>query len=159
MVKKTETAVPANTVSALASAQQLCDRAGERLTPARRTAYAELLAQDRPISAYELLALLEQRERRKLAPLTVYRALDFLIRVGLVHKIESRHAFLACRHPEDPHQGLYLVCSACGRADEVDTDAVGHAVDRAAKARGFTPERQIVEVQGLCVDCGETQER
>jgi Fur family transcriptional regulator, zinc uptake regulator len=153
MTNRTGTATRPTTASALADAQRLCDRAGERLTPARRNAYVELLAQDRPISAYDLLALLEKRERRKLAPLTVYRALDFLTRVGLVHKIESRHTFVACKHPHDAHQGLYLVCSSCGRADEVDTDSVGVAVNRAARSRGFTPERQIVEVQGRCVDC------
>jgi Fur family zinc uptake transcriptional regulator len=153
MTKPAAAAARRSTSAALAAAQALCERAGERLTPTRRTAYAELLGQERPVSAYELLALLEKRERRKLAPLTVYRALDFLTRVGLVHKIESQHTFLACRHPKGPHHGLYLVCSSCGRADEVDTDSIDEAVSRAARARGFTPQRQIVEVQGRCGDC------
>ena len=65
-------------------AQKKCAEAGARLTPARLVAYAELLASDRPLSAYDLIARLESREKRKIAPLTVYRHLDFLIQVGLV---------------------------------------------------------------------------
>lgn len=150
---------PPSAAAALRRAQQVCDRAGERLTPARQGAYIALLAQGKPVSAYELLAVLEEREGRKLAPLTVYRVLDFLTRVGLVHKLESKHTFVACEHPEDPHQGLYLVCSDCGRADEVDADAVELLVRKAAKGRGFVPERQIVEVQGLCHDCASSPDR
>ena len=58
-------------------AEARCAAADERLTPARLAAYAELLASDRPVSAYELIALLEDRQQRKIAPLTVYRHLDF----------------------------------------------------------------------------------
>lgn len=139
---------------AMSAAETVCARAHERFTPARRTAYRELLAQPQPLTAYELLAKLEDRLQRKLSPLTVYRALEFLTRTGLVHKLESRHSFVACKHPQHPHQGLYLVCSACGRADEMHADEVARAVQRAAQGRGFRPRRQIVEVQGVCRDCG-----
>ena len=69
---------------------------GERLTPARLAVYAELLARNRPLSAYELIALLEQRQERKIAPLTVYRHLDFLMRTGLVHRLQSAQTYLRC---------------------------------------------------------------
>jgi len=135
--------------------QKICDDAGQRLTPSRINAYAELVAQDRPLSAYELLALLEKREGRKLAPLTVYRLLDFLTEVGLVHRLASAQVFLACAHPDHPHQGLYLVCSSCGKADELESNTLSQLLGKAAKSRGFQSQKQIVEVQGLCNDCGD----
>ena len=81
-------------------AEQRCAETGERLTPARLAAYAELLSSETPVSAYELIARLEHKQNRKIAPLTVYRHLDFLIRVGLVHRLESRQAYIACDHPQ-----------------------------------------------------------
>ncbi len=148
---------PALPAAALRRAEKLCADVGERLTPARVEAYAELLAQSRPVSAYELLALLEQRQQRKLAPLTVYRLLDFLTQVGLVHRLASAQAFMACDHPEHPHDGLYLVCSACGKTDELESASLSQILGRAAKSRGFKSEKRIVEVQGLCRECDDAQ--
>ncbi len=150
--------VSAKRVAALAPeamhrAEQICSEAGERLTPARINAYAELLSQKRPISAYELLALMEKRQKRKLAPLTVYRQLDFLVRVGLVHKLASAQAFVACDHPDHPHESLYLVCSSCGKADELESDRLAKILGEAARSRGFQPDKPIVEVPGLCNSC------
>ncbi|MFC4249901.1 MAG: Fur family transcriptional regulator [Sinimarinibacterium flocculans] len=144
---------PSLPAAALHRAEQLCTKAGERLTPARINAYAELLTQKNPISAYELLALMEQREGRKLAPLTVYRQLDFLVRVGLVHKLTSAQAYVACEHPDHPHDTLYLVCSSCGKADELESERVAELLSKAARSRGFKPGKAIVEVPGLCQTC------
>ncbi|MEL7044404.1 MAG: transcriptional repressor, partial [Pseudomonadota bacterium] len=79
-------------------AEARCGDLGERLTPARLGAYAELRAAKRSLSAYELIERLEKRQKRKIAPLTVYRHLDFLTRVGLVHRIESTQSYLPCDH-------------------------------------------------------------
>lgn len=147
---KRTTALPQNV---LRQAEQICSEAGERLTPARINAYAELLSQKRPISAYELLALMEKRQKRKLAPLTVYRQLDFLVRMGLIHKLASAQAFVACDHPDHPHDSLYLVCSSCGKADELESDRLANLLREAARSRGFKPDKPIVEVQGLCDSC------
>ncbi len=134
-------------------AESRCAEAGERLTPARLAAYAELLVSERPVSAYELIALLEDRQQRKIAPLTVYRHLDFLIRVGLVHRLESTQSYLACDHPEHTHESQYLLCSSCGCADEVESKPLESLVQKIADQRGFQPEDTVVEVRGLCKDC------
>lgn len=134
-------------------AEMRCASAGERLTPARLAAYAELLASNRPVTAYELIALLEDRQRRKIAPLTVYRHLDFLIRVGLVHRLESTQSYLPCDHPEHAHESQYLLCSACGHADEVESKSLGSLVQEIANQRGFRPENTVVEIKGLCASC------
>lgn len=143
---------------ALLQAQTLCDKAGERLTQARLNAYTELVVQGRALSAYELLALLEKRENRKLAPLSVYRRLDFLTRVGLEHRLASAQAFLACDHPDHPHDAMYLVCSTCGHADEVESTSLSRLLDKAANSRHFTSSRQVVELEGTCENCAGTSE-
>ncbi len=134
-------------------AEARCAEAGERLTPARLTAYAELLSSNRPLSAYELIARLEKREKRKIAPLTVYRHLDFLIRVGLVHRLESKQTYLPCDHPEHAHESQYLLCSSCGRADELESKQLVNLLDKLTDQQGFVPVNSVVEVTGLCSEC------
>ncbi len=139
----------------LAEAQ--CDAANERLTPARLAAYAELVASERPLSAYELIALLEERQQRKIAPLTVYRHLDFLIRVGLVHRLESTHSYLPCGHPEHSHESQYLLCSSCGQVDEVEFKPLESMLHELANERGFRPNNAIVEISGVCESCADDE--
>ena len=134
-------------------AEARCRELGKRLTPARLGAYAELLAAKRAVTAYELIALLEKRQERKLAPLTIYRHLDFLIRVGLVHRIESTQSYLPCDHPSHTHESQYLLCSDCGRVDEVHSDSLESMLGRIARKRGFTPAKSVVEISGLCGKC------
>ena len=134
-------------------AEARCAEAGERLTPFRLAAYAELLAGDRPLSAYELIALLEKRQGRKIAPLSVYRHLDFLRRVGLVHRLESTQSYLPCDHPEQAHESQYLLCSSCGRADEVESKRLETLLNRLADQHGFHAESAVIEIRGLCSDC------
>lgn len=138
-------------------AEARCAEAGERLTPARLAAYAELLSSDRPVSAYELIALLEKRQKRKIAPLTVYRHLDFLIRVGLVHRLESTQSYLPCDHPEHAHESQYLLCSSCGHADEVESKPLESLLHKIADQRGFQPENVVVEIKGLCGSCAAAE--
>lgn len=136
-------------------AESRCAEAGERLTPARLAAYAELLVSERPVSAYELIALLEDRQQRKIAPLTVYRHLDFLIRVGLVHRLESTQSYLPCDHPEHAHESQYLLCSSCGSADEVESKPLESLLKKISHQRGFKAENAVVEIKGVCGSCAE----
>ncbi len=134
-------------------ARARCEDLGERLTPARLGAYAELVAAARAITAYELIGLLEERQGRKIAPLTVYRHLDFLTRVGLVHRIESTQSYLPCDHPEHTHESQYLLCSSCGHVDEVHSDSLQSALDKITSKHGFRPAKAVVEVSGVCGNC------
>ena len=134
-------------------AEERCGRLGERLTPARLGAYAELLLANGALTAYELIHALEKRQERKIAPLTVYRHLDFLMRVGLVHRIESTQSYFACQHPEAPHDSQYLLCSDCGRVEEVHSESVGSELGRITSKHGFKPARVVVEISGLCEAC------
>ena len=127
--------------------------AGERLTPARLAAYAEMLAHGRPLSAYELIALLEQRQERKIAPLTVYRHLDFLMRTGLVHRLQSAHTYFPCEHPDQAHGCQFLICSSCGQVDEVESSGLETMLAQIADERGFRTDNTVVEANGLCGAC------
>ena len=134
-------------------AEERCAEKGERLTPARLAVYAELLTYNRPLSAYELIALLEQRQKRKIAPLTIYRHLDFLMRTGLVHRLQSAQTYLACDRPDHAHESQFLLCTSCGHVDEVESRGVETLLSQIANERGFRPDNAVVEVKGLCGSC------
>lgn len=139
---------------ALARAEALCAARGERLTPLRRRVLELVWDSHRPARAYEILDKL-QEERGGAAPPTVYRALDFLLGQGLVHRIESLNAFFGCDTPEGRHGGQFLICTRCGKVAEIDSDTVAGAVKRAAAEVGFRAQRQTVEAFGLCPECAE----
>src|SRR5919198_1183629 len=104
--------------TALDRAAALCERRGAQLTPLRREVLRLVWRGHAPVGAYDLLEALRTRKRGA-APPTVYRALDFLIAHGLVHRIETRNAFVGCEHPGEAHAGQFLLCDACGKAAEL----------------------------------------
>ena len=128
------------------------ERLGAALTPLRRQVLEIVLASHRPVGAYDVLGALARAGKRP-APPTVYRALDFLTRAGFVHRIDSQSAFVACFVPGKAHRSHFLLCRACGRAAEIEDTALDAALAEAARAGGFAPERETVEITGLCADC------
>lgn len=134
-------------------AEEQCRTAGLRLTSARLAVYSELVDCGHALTAYELLARQEKRSEKKIAPLTVYRHLDFLIRAGLVHRLESTHRYIACAHPNHAHESQYLLCTSCGHADELESSNVEEILADLAKQRGFQPAKTTIELTGLCQDC------
>jgi Fur family zinc uptake transcriptional regulator len=138
---------------ALAHAETICAARHERLTPMRRAVLAALLASHAPLGAYELIDRLSRRAAR-LAPVTVYRALDFLRAQGLVHRIESRNAFIACvadHASGDPV--VFLICEKCGAVGEAAGAAVAATIKSASRAAGFTPKTPVIEISGICAHC------
>ena len=136
----------------LRAAEALCAKSGQSLTPLRRRVLELLIDQSGPAKAYDLLPLLDS-QTAKAKPPTIYRALDFLVRMGLAHRIESLNAFVACDIGACGRSTMFLICSVCGRAEEFDA---GHAlVDLAdaAKRDGFSTPRPTIEAQGLCGAC------
>ncbi len=111
-----------------------------------------LVATGQPVSAYWLIEEL-RTQGTSVVPPTVYRALNFLKRSGLAHRVESLNAFVACAHPGHDHQEQFLICSDCGFAEELSDVAVSDLLHGKAVARGFRPEQQIVEIAGVCRDC------
>jgi Fur family zinc uptake transcriptional regulator len=144
--------------AALDRAAATCLRHGAQLTELRRQVLRLVLEAEQPIGAYALLDRLQQA-RRGAAPPTVYRALDFLLAQGLIHKVERLNAFIGCdeaghghAHGEDhPHQ--FLICRDCGATAEICDSGVAAAIARAAAEAGFTPRRSTMEVEGTCAKC------
>jgi Fur family zinc uptake transcriptional regulator len=83
----------------------------------------------------------------------VYRALDFLAGHGLVHKLHSRNAFVACSQPDGGHGAQFLICTRCERIAEIADRKVERGVIAAAREAGFTVRRPMIEIEGLCPHC------
>ena len=140
---------------ALEAAERSCREHGARLTAIRRRVLELVWASHEPVGAYGLLDRLAA-EGIKAVPPTVYRALDFLLEQGLVHRLERLNAYVGCSHRHGPHTAQFLICMGCRRVAELDDPAIGSALLQSAKSRGFTIERQTVEVEGLCPECRNT---
>jgi len=139
---------------ALAAAEQTCEREGVKLTPIRKRVLELVWDSHRPVGAYALLELLAADGRRP-APPTVYRALDFLLEQGLVHRLDSINAFVGCTHPGERHRTLFLICRVCRRAQEIATDNFERAITADAEQHGFRMEKLTLEVEGVCHACRE----
>ncbi len=137
---------------ALARAQRICAGRRLRLTPVRRRVLELILASRQPIGAYALLAQL-QRERGRLGPPTVYRALDFLLAGKLIHKIESVSAYVACADVDHPHESQFMICDDCGAAEEIRDGEIVESLRRLGEGRGFVVARHVIEARGLCPAC------
>ncbi|KPB34041.1 Transcriptional regulator [Pseudomonas savastanoi pv. phaseolicola] len=139
--------------SALAEADALCAKQGLRLTNLRRRVLELVWQSHKPLGAYDILAVLSDEDGRRAAPPTVYRALDFLLENGLVHRIASLNAFTGCNHPTHAHQGQFLICRLCHAAIELQHPAISNAIIDAAAGVGFAVEGQTVEIVGVCAGC------
>ncbi|WP_281291050.1 Fur family transcriptional regulator [Pararhodospirillum oryzae] len=130
---------------------------GRRLTPARQRVLDVLRAapQGHALGAYDILERLAGQGPGRPAPMSVYRALDFLMTEGLVHRLASLNAFVACPHPDTgPHAPQFLICRSCRAVIEQDGAPVTHLLSAAARASDFLPDgRAVVEVDGLCAHC------
>jgi len=139
--------------NALTEADAICERAGLRLTALRRRVLELVCQSHTPLAAYDILGVLTEQDGRRAAPPTVYRAMDFLLENGLVHRIASLNAFVGCNHPAHAHQGQFLICRTCNAAIELSTDSISEAIVAGAATVGFTVESQTVEVVGVCSGC------
>ncbi len=141
---------------AMAKAEKVCQQRGQRFTTLRRRVFELVWVYHRPMGAYEVLELL-QRDGRA-APPTVYRALDFLLEIGLVHRIASLNAYVGCIQPHQPHEGQFFICEACKSYAELDDSAINAAIADSAAAHGFSVRQHTVEVMGLCPSCQKKEE-
>lgn len=138
---------------ALRIAEDLCLRHRKRFTDLRRRVLELVWQQHKPIGAYGLLELLQKDGRA--APPTVYRALDFLQELGLVHRLASLNAYVGCTVPGEPHDGQFLICESCQSLAEMDVSSITRAIEQSARESGFSPHRHTIEIMGLCPSCRE----
>lgn len=141
------------TSQALARAEAICRAHGVRLTRIRRTVLEALCSTSRPLGAYELADLLATGARR-MAPITVYRALDFLIEQGLAHRLASRNAYIATVDSNGTQEATaYLICEDCGSVEEASSAAFAGALSDLLSRAGFEPKAKMLEVAGRCSHC------
>jgi Fur family zinc uptake transcriptional regulator len=143
---------------AMAVAEAVCEERGQRLTAIRRKVLAVLLSSHKPLGAYEIIDRLATkgpgRTGPRPAPITAYRALEFLRENGLVHRIESRNAFIACVHNHVAGEFVvFLICETCGAVGEASSADVAATLTTAARSAGFTPKSPVLEITGVCVHC------
>ena len=144
-----------NVAAQLEAAADECMRQGAHLTALRRDVLRLVLEADSPATAYQLLDRLKET-RKRAAPPTIYRALDFLVERGLVHKVERLNAFIPCTESGHVHHAAqFLICRRCGSVAELDDQEVSQALDKAARRRGFNPISAMVELEGTCADCAK----
>jgi Fur family zinc uptake transcriptional regulator len=137
---------------AIRAAEVLCSQRGARLTPIRRKMLELIWESHCAAKAYDLLDKIKPVEPAA-KPATVYRALDFLIEQGLVHRVESLNAFIGCKCPEQGHEQLLLICSQCHEVEERPATPVMEAVAREIEQAGFTVHHKAIELHGLCRRC------
>lgn len=139
--------------TAIATAESLCRKKRLRFTILRRRVLEIVWNSHKPVGAYDILARLN-RDGKKAAPPTVYRALDFLIEANLVHRLDSINAFVGCPEPGSGHTGQFLICRECRSVAELDDADINDLVEQKVSDLGFSAIHQTLEIQGLCQDCG-----
>lgn len=131
--------------------------AREMLTKNQLNVLEKLERASGPLSAYTLLDQLREQGFR--APLQVYRALDTLVKAGLVHRLESLNAFVACAEPHDHghdhRHGMtaFAICDKCGQVTELSDVAIGERLEEWVGASGFVANRAVIEFRGTCAKC------
>jgi len=129
-----------------------CELRGLRLTEIRQQVLDLIASSEKPVKAYDLLDRLKD-DRSNAAPPTVYRALDFLIDNGFIHKLQSINAYVSCHHPSVVHHVPFLICDVCESATEICDEKVAKLLGEQAKALGFRTRAQTLEVHGTCKRC------
>lgn len=137
--------------ASLKQAETLCEKRGGRLTPLRRKVLTLLLESPGPAKAYDLLEKLGDTGAAK--PPTVYRSLDFLLEMGLAHRIESMNAFVACGHWGHGHAAVFLICDSCGAAGELHAGDSTRMLATEVEQVGFRMRSAVMEIRGECAAC------
>lgn len=133
----------------------------QELTRNQALVFGVLSGKPGPVTAYALLHDLRDDGLRN--PNQVYRALDKLMEYGLVHRLESLNAFVACAHRHDHAHAhahgmiAFAICEACGQAEEFSDAAIEERLKGWSNDHAFHLSRAIIEMRGTCESCAGTQ--
>ena len=140
------------TADLISRAEKTCAKRGTRLTDQRKDVLARVAESHSAVGAYEIIERMAAGGARP-APITIYRALDFLLEHDLVHKIESRNAYVACAGVHSNNQPTLLVCESCGNVDEVIEPDTNTCLQNIAAAKSFVVHKTVIELSGICNQC------
>jgi Fur family transcriptional regulator, zinc uptake regulator len=136
--------------------EEICEKTGARLTPIRRDLLSLICSQKRHVTAYELLRLI-RKTYPKTEAMTVYRALNFLQKHFLIHRIDSQNAYTYCDTPAQIHHPQILLCKDCGNTKEVNIDFLEKSLKKAAKQHNFALSNKPIEITGTCEHCRKAE--
>jgi Fur family transcriptional regulator, zinc uptake regulator len=142
--------------TALTAAETCCTEHRLQFTKVRRRVLEILLHEHRALGAYDILAILAG-EGLGSQPPVAYRALDFLVSNGFAHKIEKLNAYIACSLPGQDHSPVFMICRGCQTVVEAQTILPAGQLAQVARAAGFDIERAVIEAEGICPGCRETE--
>ncbi len=137
---------------ALEVAEQLCRERGVQLTSIRHQVLELIWESHKAVKAYELLDRIKPMQAAA-KPATIYRALDFLIEQGLIHRVESLNAFIGCSCSEYQHEQLLLICNKCLEVEERSAAKVMYALSQEIQQANFTVHSKALEIHGVCAKC------
>ncbi len=137
----------------MARAEQQCARRNARLTARRRSVLEIVAGGHAAIGAYEIINRLSNAQGHAAAPISVYRALEFLLQHGLVHRVESLNAYFACPSAGGLHAAQFLICRRCRTVAEIKSPEIEEAIAAGAQSVGFAVTSPVVEIGGLCLNC------
>jgi Fur family zinc uptake transcriptional regulator len=139
----------------LEAAQTVCEQKGLRLTPLRAAVLRIIARSTRPLGAYALLVLLQDEVGRKHTPPTIYRALDFLLEIGSILRVESRNAYILRDHPDRPGSPVLFLCDTCDSSVAVESPDLADLIESNASTLKFHIARPVIECTGTCDRCAE----
>ncbi|QFY44760.1 transcriptional repressor [Candidatus Methylospira mobilis] len=140
--------------SAMSNAEQLCAQRGLRLTPIRRKVFELIWESHQAVKAYDLLERIRPFEMSAKPP-TVYRALEFLLDLGVIHRVESLNAFIGCIDSGRTHEQLLLICTECQQVTECSAPEVMGALAAEIRMQGFSARQKSIEIHGTCRTCAQ----
>ncbi len=142
--------------SAIQKAEKLCLQRGVRFTEIRKQVLELIWESHCAVKAYDLLDKIKPH-LGSAKPATVYRALDFLLEQGLIHKVESLNAYIGCSHADHKHEQLLLTCTRCHEVEERTGEKVMDAIAQELKKAGFVVQYKALEIHGLCAKCASNR--
>jgi Fur family zinc uptake transcriptional regulator len=137
---------------ALQAAQKVCEQKGLRLTPLRAAVLRIIARSNRPLGAYALLVLLQEEVGRKHTPPTIYRALEFLLEIGSILRVESRNAYILRDRPGSP---VLFLCDTCDSSLAIESPGLADLIESNAATLKFHIARPVIECSGTCDRCAE----
>jgi Fur family zinc uptake transcriptional regulator len=113
-----------------------------------------LQADGRALGAYDLIDRFAAQDGKAPAPTQIYRALDGLMEAGLIHRLASKNAYLACKRSHcRAESAAFLICEACGGVEEATSGALSGDIGALAVRAGFSARAETIEILGLCAAC------
>lgn len=139
---------------ALKEAFEICEKQGLRFTDSRKYVFETILENHLPTKAYDILDKLQKVDKSAKAPI-IYRALDFLMANGLIHRLHSFNAYIMCSHPKQHNECYFLICNECGEIEECCSEVIARALAKVTKLNKFQPKNVTIEIKGICKSCSK----